>query len=84
MDNSAKNFFKVLALGLIILVGLVVFSVALDVKENFGEVDRVEITNFEECVAAGNPVMESFPRQCRTGEGDHFVEDIEDLFLQYQ
>ncbi len=22
------------------------------------------ITNFEECVAAGNPVMESFPEQC--------------------
>lgn len=26
-----------------------------------------EITNFEECVAAGFPVMESMPRQCRAG-----------------
>lgn len=24
-----------------------------------------EVTNFEECVEAGNPVMESYPRQCR-------------------
>jgi len=24
-----------------------------------------EITNFEECIAAGNPAMESYPRQCR-------------------
>ena len=35
------------------------------------------ITNFEECIAAGNPAMESYPRQCRTGDGLHFVEEIE-------
>lgn len=34
------------------------------------------ITNFAECAAAGNPVMESYPRQCNTPEGQHFVEDI--------
>ncbi len=26
------------------------------------------VKNFEECVAAGNPVMESYPRQCRVGD----------------
>ena len=26
------------------------------------------VTNFEECLAAGNSVMESYPRQCRAGE----------------
>ncbi|MBR9681297.1 MAG: hypothetical protein GOV00_00685 [Candidatus Altiarchaeota archaeon] len=35
-----------------------------------------EATNFEECVAAGNPVMESYPRQCRTPEGTTFVEQV--------
>jgi glyoxylase-like metal-dependent hydrolase (beta-lactamase superfamily II) len=34
------------------------------------------ITNFEECIAAGNPAMESHPRQCRTDDGKHFVEEI--------
>lgn len=34
------------------------------------------VMNFEECVAAGNPVMESYPRQCRH-EGRTFVEDVE-------
>jgi len=34
------------------------------------------IKNFEDCVAAGNPVMESYPRQCRTSDGKHFVEEI--------
>ncbi len=27
-----------------------------------------EIMNFEECAAAGNPIMESYPRQCRAGD----------------
>ncbi len=34
------------------------------------------IDSFEECIAAGNPVMESYPRQCRTADGKHFVEII--------
>jgi hypothetical protein len=35
----------------------------------------VAVTSFSECVEAGNPVMESYPRQCRHGE-QLFVEDI--------
>jgi len=34
------------------------------------------ITNFDECAAAGNPVMESYPRQCRTSDGRLFVEEV--------
>lgn len=34
-----------------------------------------KIISFEECVAAGNAVMESYPRQCRAG-GETFVEQI--------
>jgi hypothetical protein len=36
---------------------------------------KQEITNFEQCAAAGNPVMESFPRQCRIGDNT-FTEQI--------
>ena len=32
------------------------------------------IRTFEECIADGNPVMESSPRQCRTKEGKLFTE----------
>lgn len=32
------------------------------------------ITNFEECAAAGYPVEESFPRRCRTPEGQVYEE----------
>lgn len=36
----------------------------------------IEVNNFKDCVAAGNPVMESYPRQCRHGDKT-FVEEIE-------
>ncbi len=35
----------------------------------------VQATSFEECVAIGNPVMESYPRQCRSGNKT-FTEDV--------
>ena len=33
------------------------------------------ITNFDECIEAGNPVMESYPRQCKAGDRT-FIEEI--------
>ena len=35
-----------------------------------------EINNFDDCVKAGNAVMESYPRQCRTKDGESFTEYI--------
>jgi len=37
----------------------------------------IRITSFKECVEAGNPVMESFPRKCQSGD-QVFVEEIEE------
>ncbi|MFC1801900.1 Gmad2 immunoglobulin-like domain-containing protein [Patescibacteria group bacterium] len=64
---------KILSI-LIIVVFVVVFSV-LNKKEGFyfGKSSG----SFEECVKAGNAVMESYPRQCRDGKsGELFVENI--------
>jgi len=41
--------------------------------ENGGE---LVITNFNECVEAGYEIMESYPRKCRTSDGETFIEDI--------
>lgn len=60
-------FFAVIA-GIVIL-----FSTNLE-KES---VNPEEINSFEECVSAGYPVMESYPRQCKTSEGKTFIEDIQ-------
>lgn len=44
-----------------------------------GGTPDVVVTNFEECVAAGNPVMESYPRQCRH-ESVPYVEELDQPF----
>ena len=36
-----------------------------------------QIGSFEECAAAGYPIMESYPRQCRINDGTTFVEEID-------
>lgn len=36
----------------------------------------VVINNFNDCVAAGNLVLESYPRQCNTADGQHFTEEV--------
>ncbi len=79
-------------IGIIIAVIVIgVFLLALtnpNLRENketwFGFInvnpDRTvqSINNFEECIAAGNPAMESYPRQCRTVDEQHFVENIDE------
>ena len=43
--------------------------------------NKSDITNFEECIAAGNPAMESYPRQCRDPISDRtFREEINDYW----
>lgn len=45
------------------------------VAKDWNKKELRAVSNFQECVSAGNPVMESYPRQCRQGEKT-FVEDI--------
>lgn len=37
--------------------------------------DGENVSSFEECVTAGNPILESYPRQCRVND-QTFTEDI--------
>jgi len=41
----------------------------------FDKCPDMKITNFKECEAAGNPIMESYPRRC-AANGETFIEDI--------
>ncbi len=36
---------------------------------------QIVVTNFQECVSAGNPIMESYPRQCNA-DGKNYTEFI--------
>lgn len=39
-------------------------------------IDDSKILSFLDCEAAGYPVMESYPRQCRTNDGRTFAEEL--------
>lgn len=60
---------------LLILLGTIYYNYHIK-KSGAGEVTQKEVTNFTECMNAGFPVMESYPRQCMDGNGNHFTEDI--------
>lgn len=62
-------------MGLAVVIGLV-FYYGVSSFAYLRRPKPSQITNFQECVQAGYPVMESYPRQCRTQKGEVFVEEI--------
>lgn len=73
---QAFKIFGLLALAAILaLVALALIKIAPRIQPTMQAV----VTNFEECAAEGNPVMESYPRQCRTADGRIFVEEVSDV-----
>lgn len=65
-----------------IFIIFLIFAIAISYilitsKENKeSENNTVVVSSFEECVLAGNPIMESYPRQCVDGD-NLFIEEIE-------
>jgi hypothetical protein len=51
------------------------FCQKFGIDRDWYEEMKKRISNFEDCIAAGNPAMESYPRQCRANN-QTFVEDI--------
>lgn len=73
---SSKDIFLSIILVLVLGAIAVAMKEGLGVEHDHNLNDDHHVTNFEECVAAGNPVMESYPRQCRTKDGRLFVEEV--------
>ena len=68
-----KKIIWALSLILVIIVGSGVYFLLNQQRS----LPQQTITNFEECAKAGYPIWESYPGQCSTPDGRHFVEDIE-------
>lgn len=69
---------KIMGLLLLAAVLAVIALVLIKVSPRINPMPLSVVTNFEECAAEGNPVMESYPRQCRTKDGRLFVEELAD------
>lgn len=76
-----KPFIKAILILLLIILLFIAFLVTIwFVYQNCtgagSSVLNPTITSFAECEAAGYPIDESYPRQCRTPDGKLFVEEI--------
>jgi hypothetical protein len=67
-NRGVKRLLIVLLVAIVALVAFFYFSISNAPSQN--------ITSFEECVAAGNPTLDSYPAQCNTKDGKHFTQDI--------
>ncbi len=70
-DN--KVLYVILAL---LLTAIIVWLGFFLPKEEKTQPVVTSISSFEECAKAGFPIMESYPRQCKTPDGTTFVEKI--------
>lgn len=66
---------KVIAILFFLLAAAAIVFVSLYPTFKKGS-QNAQITNFDQCVAAGYPVMESYPRQCTLPGGRFFVEQV--------
>ncbi|NQV92888.1 hypothetical protein HQ403_00105 [Candidatus Kaiserbacteria bacterium] len=62
--------------GLLIGVFLILLIGGLFVLVFAPQEEVILVTSFKGCVSEGNPIMESYPRQCISKAGLHFIEDI--------
>jgi len=59
---------------LLLIAFITLATVALVSFQN--DQNKASITNFEECVVAGYPVMEIYPEQCSVPDGETLTREI--------
>lgn len=70
---------KIASVFILMIVGILFLASIILLLDNN---NTALIDNFEECVAAGYPVLESYPEQCRTRDGRTFTKDISEELQQ--
>ena len=59
----------------IVIVLAIVAALLLAFVQNRQQGQLLSVSSFDECAAAGYPIMESYPEQCRTPDGRTFVNE---------
>jgi|GEM_PF-5742211 len=63
----------------VLLATVVVYLVVTDKDSEETDLSYGDISSFEECIEAGYPAMESYPRKCAVPEGETFTEVLEEV-----
>lgn len=72
-ENNKMTLWVVIGLVVLFLLGYWIYASQKQPE------DMVSfVSNFEECVVAGYPVQETYPRQCTTPDGNVYTEKLDD------
>lgn len=78
--SQAQKGRKEMLTSVLLLIGFAVIALI------FGTISLTKMTrkqkvvnSFEDCIEAGFPIMESYPRQCRTPDGKNFTEILDPI-----
>jgi hypothetical protein len=63
---------NILTIFVVLVIAFVAYAILFIAPDRLPIADA-SISSFEECVAAGYPALESYPEQCVTKDGKHFV-----------
>jgi hypothetical protein len=77
--SMTEGHIFLILLGIVVLAGVVASVIQLTRQEH---VSDISVHDFASCTDADNPVMESYPRQCRAKDGRVFVEEVSDHMSQ--
>lgn len=59
----------------IVVILTIIAGLLVAFSQNRAQQSLFSITNFDECAAAGFPIMESYPERCATPDGRTFVNE---------
>ena len=76
MTTNRIIYLVVSIIGLVILVFIIALLIFIPTNRKLVPLTLPVVTSFETCVSAGFPVMESYPRQCRTSDGKTYAEEL--------
>lgn len=72
---SKKSIIIIIGTTLALLAVISAWLIINSYKTN--QITNDNITNFEECAAAGNRIQESYPARCISEDGQSFVQSTE-------
>jgi len=80
MDKKTLTIILIILIVIGAVVGIAGYSFYLNSLPETGNsnIDNT-IVDFDTCAAAGFPIMESYPPQCRTADGRTFVQNVNQI-----
>jgi putative hemolysin len=79
MDRKTLTAVIIILLIIAAIVGIASYNFSLNQLPQTGDNIDTAITDFDSCTAAGYPVLESYPPQCKTPDGRSFVQEVSEI-----